>query len=93
MAERAPHRTKAMQAAGEFWVVMCADCHHPGGLHAIDQWEPRVTHCRCCADCPLYVDGDYGVWSDTRTREVIPGWGTPLPSVKPGRPTPDVPDA
>ena len=69
MAERhAPKRTKAMQAAGEFWVKMCANCHHPGGLHIITEWEPRATVCRCCGtDCPIYADGDYGVWSDART--------------------------
>ena len=70
MAERhAPKRTKAMQAAGEYWVVMCATCHHPGALHIIDQWEPRFTHCQCCMWCPIYIDGDYGVWSDARTAE------------------------
>jgi hypothetical protein len=68
MAERHARRaTKAMLAAGEFWVVMCSACHHPGALHIIDQWEPRVTHCRCCEGCRLYVDGEYGVWSDERT--------------------------
>jgi hypothetical protein len=63
-----------MRAAGEFWVIMCATCHHPGALHIIDQWEPRVTHCRCCTDCTVYVDGDYGKWSDPQTREFIPDW-------------------
>ena len=70
MTERTPSRTKAMQAAGEYWVVLCAACHHPGGAHVIDQWEPRVTHCRYCTDCPGYVDGEYGVWSDERTRQM-----------------------
>jgi NAD-dependent SIR2 family protein deacetylase len=78
MTERAPNRTKAMQAAGEFWVVMCATCHHPGGLHIIDQWEPRVTHCRCCTDCHLYVDGEYGVWSDARTAEAAEAERPPI---------------
>src|SRR5690348_1510338 len=32
-ARRGRHRTRAMQAAGEYWVVMCAACQHPGGLH------------------------------------------------------------
>lgn len=61
--------TRAMKAAGEYWVIVCANCHHPGGLHIIDQWEPRITHCRCCAYCPAYADGDYGVWSDKWTAE------------------------
>jgi hypothetical protein len=59
-----------MQAAGEYWIILCAACHHPGGAHVIDQWEPRVTHCRCCADCPAYADGDYGRWSDAMAREM-----------------------
>ncbi len=66
---RSPNHTKAMQAAGEYWVMMCATCHHPGGAHIIVQWEPRVTHCRCCTDCPGWVTGEYGVWSDERAAE------------------------
>jgi hypothetical protein len=64
-----PRRTKAMQAAGEYWIMLCANCRHPGGAHVIDQWEPRATHCRYCADCPAYADGDYGRWSDAMARE------------------------
>jgi hypothetical protein len=71
--KRVPNRTKAMQAADEFWVVQCANCHHPGGLHIIVEWEPRITRCRCCPDCPSYVDGDYGVWSDARTAQESDG--------------------
>ena len=63
-------RTAAMRAAGEFWVAMCATCHHPGGLHVIVEWEPRVERCRCCGDCTLYVDAGYGRWSDAQTAEV-----------------------
>jgi hypothetical protein len=59
-----PRATKAMRAAGEYWIVICANCRHPGGVHVIDQWEPRITHCRCCPGCPGYVDGDYGRWSN-----------------------------
>jgi hypothetical protein len=55
---------KAMRARGEDWIVLCAHCPHPGGVHVIDQWEPRVSHCRCCAACPGYADGERGVWSD-----------------------------
>jgi hypothetical protein len=56
-----------MLEAGEYWVEVCASCHHPGGLHIA--YPPEKIRCRCCADCPGYVDGDYAVWSDERTRE------------------------
>jgi len=59
-----------MKQRGEYWVVMCRTCHHPGGLHRIDQWEPRVTHCLCCAGCPSYDNGEYGIWSDALTRDI-----------------------
>jgi hypothetical protein len=67
--ERAPNRTKAMRAAGEYWVVLCANCHHPGGAHIITEWEPRATDCRHCAGCPIYVNGEYGVWSAAKSDE------------------------
>jgi hypothetical protein len=65
---RAPKRTPAMLKAGEFWLVMCAACRHPGSLHIA--WPPEKARCRCCPDCPGYVDGEYGRWSDAKTREV-----------------------
>ena len=34
----------------------CVNCSHPCGLHVIDQWEPRVSHCRSCTDCPGYEE-------------------------------------
>ena len=62
--------THEMIRRGEFWVTGCVVCHHPGGLHVIDQWEPRVTHCRCCSDCPGYIDGEDVRWSDQQTEAV-----------------------
>lgn len=59
----------ALRAAGFYYVVVCANCDHPGALHVIDEWEPRATHCRCCTDCPIYVDGEYGLWSNAQTAE------------------------
>jgi hypothetical protein len=57
---------------GEYWVTGCANCHHPGGLHLIDQWKPRITHCRCCQDCPGYAEGEYVRWSDQQTQAAAP---------------------
>jgi hypothetical protein len=60
----------ALRAAGNYYVIVCAACQHPGGLHVIIEWEPRVTRCRCCTQCTFYVDGEYGLWSDAMTREM-----------------------
>lgn len=56
-----------MRQRGEFWVEGCANCPHPGGLHVIDRWEPRETHCRCCTDCRAYAPGEFIRWSDRQT--------------------------
>jgi len=51
-------------------IDLCGHCHHPGGAHRIDEWEPRVTHCRYC-DCPGWDECDVyrGRWSDQQTRD------------------------
>jgi hypothetical protein len=67
MSGRTPVRTPEMFRRGEFWVRGCRACHHPGGLHVIEQWEPRVTSCRCCTDCPGYEDGEFMRWSNQQT--------------------------
>lgn len=50
----------------EYTVFICHFCGHPGGAHRIDQWEPRVTHCTLCRDCPGWDDdrAGRGRWSD-----------------------------
>jgi hypothetical protein len=50
------------------WWRYCRACNHPGGLHVIEQWEPRVTSCRCCTDCPGYDDGEFIRWSHEQTK-------------------------
>jgi len=55
----------------KYKVTGCLNCQHPGGLHVIDQWDPRVSHCRCCADCPGWADGPVIWWSDQMTSETI----------------------
>lgn len=57
-ARRAPNRTPGMREAGEYWIICCARCRHPGGVHIVGRG------CRFCAECPEYIDGDYGRWSD-----------------------------
>lgn len=55
----------------EYGVTGCKHCQHPGGLHVIDQWEPRVTHCRVCSRCPGWEDGPVVRWSDRATRGAV----------------------
>jgi hypothetical protein len=61
-----------MLAAGKYWVECCAVCSHPGGLHIA--WPEEKVGCRCCSECQEYIPGGYGIWSDARTREMVPGW-------------------
>ena len=50
-----------------YTVIGCRHCAHPGGAHVIDQWEPRLTHCRLCRGCPGYEDGPQVQWSERMT--------------------------
>ena len=53
-AEREPDGRRARREPG--LRGGCVHCSCPGGLHVIDQWEPRVSHCRSCTDCPGYEE-------------------------------------
>lgn len=81
---RSPNTTPAMRKAGEYWIICCAHCRHPGGGHVIEQWEPRISRCRYCSSCPGYIDGDYGVWSNGR--KPLPPEPVPAPAPAPAFP-------
>jgi hypothetical protein len=45
-------------------VLLCVNCGHPGGQHI------RNGGCRLCPECPAWLPGLMGTWSDARTREL-----------------------
>lgn len=51
---------KLRDPAETYWVIVCRHCHHPGGLHVIDDG------CRFC-QCPGWEAGGEMRWSDQET--------------------------
>jgi len=54
-----------MTKTGQYWVQVCRNCHHPGGMHVIDQWGSTGSVQRAA-----FVLGDFAKWSDARSREL-----------------------
>lgn len=67
-----PRPSRPRDPDERYIVDLCGFCRHPGGMHVIDQWEPRVTHCRC-GKCPGWDEAHVlrrGYWSDRMTAQL-----------------------